>query len=106
MTAKDGPSLALRWTGARTIDLMELDTSSRKSIDVFVRNFSAAYPRLEILIRNAAYFNHGEPYRVNSDGIEIAFTTGADFYPAIAGDEELQDAVLQVCRNAHNICTV
>jgi NAD(P)-dependent dehydrogenase (short-subunit alcohol dehydrogenase family) len=65
----------LHRTGAETIDLMELDTSSRESIDVFVRKFTTTYPRLDILIHNAAYFNHGEPYRVNPDGTEIAFAT-------------------------------
>ena len=62
-------------TGVETIDLMELDTSSRESIATFVREFTAKYPRLDILINNAAYFNHGEPYRLNVDGMEIAFAT-------------------------------
>ena len=62
-------------TGSRTIDLMELDTSSRESIVTFVRNFTEEYPHLDILIHNAAYFNHGEPYRSSPDGMEIAFAT-------------------------------
>ncbi len=62
-------------TGAETIDLMELDSSSRESIDSFAKRFTARYPRLDILIHNAAYFNHGEPYRVSPDGMEIAFAT-------------------------------
>jgi NAD(P)-dependent dehydrogenase (short-subunit alcohol dehydrogenase family) len=62
-------------TGVTTIDLLELDTSSRKSINMFVRNFTAEYSRLDVLIHNAAYFNHGEPYRLNADGMEIAFAT-------------------------------
>jgi NAD(P)-dependent dehydrogenase (short-subunit alcohol dehydrogenase family) len=62
-------------TGTDAIDVMELDTSSGESIEAFVREFTAQYPRLDIFIHNAAYFNHGEPYRVNSDGMEIAFAT-------------------------------
>jgi NAD(P)-dependent dehydrogenase (short-subunit alcohol dehydrogenase family) len=54
---------------------MELDTSSTESIETFVRNFTARHPRLDVLIHNAAYFNHGEPYRVSPDGMEIAFGT-------------------------------
>ena len=65
----------LHRTSTKTIDLMELDTSSRESIDSFVRNFTAQYPRVDIVIHNAAYFNHGEPYRVNQEGMEIAFAT-------------------------------
>lgn len=65
----------VRRTGLGTIDLMELDTSSTASINAFVRGFTARYPRLDILVHNAAYFNHGEPYRSNPDGMEIAFAT-------------------------------
>lgn len=65
----------VRQTGVSTIDLIELDTSSRESIESFVTVFSGTYPRLDILINNAAYFNHGEPYRVNRDRMEIAFAT-------------------------------
>lgn len=54
---------------------MTLDTSSRDSIGAFVDSFTTRYQRLDILIHNAAYFNHGEPYRLNRDGMEIAFAT-------------------------------
>jgi NAD(P)-dependent dehydrogenase (short-subunit alcohol dehydrogenase family) len=62
-------------TATQTIDVMELDTSSRRSIETFVEEFTRRYPRLDILIHNAAYFNHGEPYRLSPDGLEIAFAT-------------------------------
>ncbi len=62
-------------TGVETIDLMELDTSARESIRRFAEEFTARHPRLDILIHNAAYFNHGESYRLNADGLEIAFAT-------------------------------
>lgn len=62
-------------TATKTIDLMELDTSSRESIATFARDFTDRYSRLDVLIHNAAYFNHGEPYRLNGDGMEIAFAT-------------------------------
>lgn len=62
-------------TATKRIDLMELDTSSRESIEAFARDFTDRYPRLDVLIHNAAYFNHGESYRLNRDGLEIAFAT-------------------------------
>lgn len=65
----------VRRTGAATIDLMELDTSSSDSINRFVAEAITRYPRVDILIHNAAYFNHGEAYRRNADGREIAFAT-------------------------------
>ena len=64
-----------RLTKNTSIDLMELDTSSFDSIRVFVGAFIEKYPKLDILIQNAAYFNHGDPYRSSVDQLELTFTT-------------------------------
>jgi hypothetical protein len=39
-----------------------------------------------------------------SDEIKIA--TGAEYYPAIAENQELQAAVMQICRNARDLSVV
>lgn len=62
-------------TGNERVDVMELDTSSIDSIHSFAERFRERYPRLDTLIHNAAYFNHGEAYRLGPDGTEITFAT-------------------------------
>ena len=62
-------------TGNEQVDVMELDTSSVDSIRSFAGRFRERYPRLDTLIHNAAYFNHGEAYRLGPDGTEITFAT-------------------------------
>jgi len=58
------------------IDLMELDVSSFESIRAFCAAFNEKYPRLDILIHNAAYLNHGEKqYKLSPEGIELSFAT-------------------------------
>lgn len=65
-------------SGNPDIDLMPLDVSSFESIRTFCKAFSAAYPRLDILIHNAAYLNHGEKtYRMSPEGVELSFATNA-----------------------------
>lgn len=55
--------------------LMQLDMSSFESIKSFADEFKRKFSKLDILINNAAYFNHGEDYRLSADGIEITFAT-------------------------------
>ncbi len=55
--------------------LMELDVSSRASIDRFCDAYKSKFDVLDILINNAAYFNHGEAYRLSADHIELTFAT-------------------------------
>jgi NAD(P)-dependent dehydrogenase (short-subunit alcohol dehydrogenase family) len=43
---------------------MQLDMSSFDSIKSFADEFINKFPKLDILINNAAYFNHGEDYRL------------------------------------------
>lgn len=58
------------------IDLMELDMSSFYSIRAFCLAFKEKYPRLDILIHNAAYLNHGEKeYKLSPEHIELSFAT-------------------------------
>ncbi|MGO4346093.1 SDR family NAD(P)-dependent oxidoreductase [Paenibacillus sp. MCAF9] len=58
------------------VDLMELDISSFDSIRLFCAAFKAKYSRLDILIHNAAYLNHGEKqYKLSPEHIELSFAT-------------------------------
>lgn len=57
------------------VDLMELDVSSFNSIRQFCTKYKSRFEKLDILIHNAAYFNHGEKYRLSADGIELTFAT-------------------------------
>ncbi|NEU30571.1 SDR family NAD(P)-dependent oxidoreductase [bacterium LRH843] len=58
------------------VDLMELDVSSFDSIRNFCAAFKSKYPRLDILIHNAAYLNHGEKeYKLSPEHIELSFAT-------------------------------
>ncbi|UCZ55007.1 SDR family NAD(P)-dependent oxidoreductase [Bacillus shivajii] len=57
------------------VDLMELDVSSFKSIDHFCDKFKKRYEKLDILIHNAAYVEHGAKHRLSIDGIELTFAT-------------------------------
>jgi len=55
--------------------LEELDASSPASIRAFCTRFRDRYGKLDILINNAAYIDHGSPHRVNDDQIELTFAT-------------------------------
>ncbi len=57
------------------VHLMELDTSSMASIQKFSDDFKQRYAKLDVLINNAAYFEHGAEYRLSPDGIELTFAT-------------------------------
>ncbi|MCQ6560567.1 SDR family NAD(P)-dependent oxidoreductase [Paenibacillus mendelii] len=60
------------------VELMELDVASFDSIRTFCSNVKASYPRLDILIHNAAYINHGEKeYKLSPEHIELSFATNA-----------------------------
>jgi NAD(P)-dependent dehydrogenase (short-subunit alcohol dehydrogenase family) len=68
-------SAIIKETGNEKIFLMQVDTSSQASIRSFAKEFMDSFERLDILINNAAYFNHGEGYRLSEDGIELTFAT-------------------------------
>ncbi|MGM0901056.1 MAG: SDR family NAD(P)-dependent oxidoreductase [Bacillota bacterium] len=58
------------------IDLLQLDISSFVSIHQFHSSVKETYPKLDILIHNAAFLNHGNKnYQLSSDGIELSFAT-------------------------------
>jgi NAD(P)-dependent dehydrogenase (short-subunit alcohol dehydrogenase family) len=64
-----------RRTGAIDVVVMQVDTSSQKSIREFARQFRRRYRRLDVLINNAGG-NRGTLPKVNSvDGIELTFAT-------------------------------
>jgi NAD(P)-dependent dehydrogenase (short-subunit alcohol dehydrogenase family) len=58
------------------VDLQQLDISSFKSIKQFDSCVKETYPKLDILIHNAAFLNHGNKnYQLSGDGIELSFAT-------------------------------
>ncbi|WP_067839318.1 SDR family NAD(P)-dependent oxidoreductase [Amphibacillus sediminis] len=65
----------IKITNNHLVELMELDVSSSESIQRFCSIFRSRYHQLDILIHNAAYFNHGQPYRRSQDGVELTFAT-------------------------------
>ena len=62
-------------TSNERVHLEQVDMGSFESIRDFCNNYQEKYKKLDILIHNAAYFNHGEPYKQSTDGIEITFAT-------------------------------
>jgi len=65
-------------SGNPGIDLIPLDVSSFESIHTFCKAFTETYPRLDILVHNAAYLNHGEKtYRLSPEGVELSYATNA-----------------------------
>lgn len=62
-------------TGNDRVYLEEVDMSSFKTIREFCSRIYDKYQKLDTLIHNAAYFNHGAPYKQSPDGIEITFAT-------------------------------
>lgn len=62
-------------SGNNDVQLMTLDTSSFGSIKEFSEKFKKEYPKLDILINNAAYFEHGAKYKLSQNSIELTFAT-------------------------------
>ena len=59
----------------QNVFLREVDMSSMNSIAAFCSGFKNDFSILDVLINNAAYFNHGASYNLSIDGIEITFAT-------------------------------
>ena len=55
--------------------LMQVDMSSFNSIRTFCSEYKRKYDKVDILIHNAAYLNHGEKYQLSPDQIELTFAT-------------------------------
>ena len=67
-------------TGSTKLVVMQMDTSSQKSIHEFAHEFRKKYRRLDVLINNAAG-NRGTLPKINSvDGIELTFATNVVGY--------------------------
>lgn len=63
-------------SGSEQVDLMQLDLSSRESIHHFAESFKQTYPRLDVLIHNAANFDLTLKQPVlTAEGIETIFST-------------------------------
>lgn len=62
-------------TDNKNVELMQLDVSSFASIREFCSEFKLNHSKLDILIHNAAYFEHGAKYKSSPDGIEVTFAT-------------------------------
>jgi NAD(P)-dependent dehydrogenase (short-subunit alcohol dehydrogenase family) len=62
-------------TGNNRVYLEQVDMGSFDSIRQFCSRYIETYKVLDILIHNAAYFNHGASYKQSPDGIEITFAT-------------------------------
>jgi NAD(P)-dependent dehydrogenase (short-subunit alcohol dehydrogenase family) len=72
---KEAASEISQRTSATDVVVMEIDTSSHKSIREFAREFRGRYDHLDVLINNAGG-NRGALPKVNSvDGIELTFAT-------------------------------
>lgn len=54
---------------------MQVDVSSMSSIHAFVETVADRHSAIDVLINNAAYFNHGSPYKLSEEGIELTFAT-------------------------------
>lgn len=66
----------IQTTGNKSVDLIQLDLSSKSSIASFSKQFKEKYTQLDILIHNAAFLNHGiKKYQKNEHGLEISFAT-------------------------------
>ncbi|MGE7022921.1 SDR family NAD(P)-dependent oxidoreductase [Solibacillus cecembensis] len=59
----------------KNIDLIQVDMSSLNSIHTFCSEYKSKYDKVDILIHNAAYINHGEKYQLSPDNIELTFAT-------------------------------
>ena len=63
-------------TGNQAVELMKCDLSSQASIRQFAADFTAQHPRLDVLINNAANFDHTLKQPVlTADGVEVVFAT-------------------------------
>ena len=59
-----------------TLEVMELDMSSMESICHFAKAFAAKHSHLDILVHNAAHFDHKQKgMKVTEEGFEAVFAT-------------------------------
>ncbi len=60
---------------ARSIDVIQVDLSSRRSIQEFARQVFARHARLDVLVNNAGTSRGPQPLAKNDEGIELTFAT-------------------------------
>ena len=61
---------------SQRVELLRVDMASQASVRDFVAEFSSRHPRLDVLIHNAANFDHSQIKPVlTEDGIETVFAT-------------------------------
>jgi len=65
----------IKISGNNDVQLMKLDMSSFESIREFSEKFKREFPKLDILINNAGYFEHGAKYKLSENNIELTFAT-------------------------------
>lgn len=76
----------------KTVELIQIDVSSFQSIHNFCSEFKRKYNVLDVLINNAAFFEHGKKeYQLSPDGIELTFATNT-FGPFLLS-ELLKDVI-------------
>ncbi len=62
--------------GRGAAEVMACDVSSLGSVRAFCAAFGERFERLDVLIHNAGYFNHGvRTYQYSADGLELTFAT-------------------------------
>lgn len=65
----------MKTSGNNDVQLMKLDMSSFESIREFAEKFKNEFPKLDIIINNAGYFEHGAKYKLSENNIELTFAT-------------------------------
>lgn len=80
------------------MDLLKLDVSSFESIRYFCAEFKKRYEKLDILIHNAAYVEHGAKHRLSAEGIELTFASnvvGPYLYSQQCKHQEKENSILR-----------
>lgn len=74
--SRQAQSEIIERSGTDRVELMQLDVSSFDSIRQFCAAFEREHSRLDVLVHNAGYFNHGiTSYQQSPDGLELTFAT-------------------------------
>lgn len=74
--SESAQSKIVETSGNKSVDIIEVDVSSFDSIKKFCDEYKSRFDSLDILINNAAYFEHGKkPYQLSPNGIELVFAT-------------------------------
>ncbi len=69
-----------RGADAASIEVVQVDLASRKSIGSFAKKILETHHRLDVLINNAGVSRGGQPWEKNADGIELTFATNVIGY--------------------------